>query len=197
MFCKGVSKIFFFEAIQDAFDFKKNNPKFVLCGEMEGQPIENFDLDNSPARMENADLKDKIVIQRTTNGTRVLKNNLNSKWTLVTGLSCAENTATFVKQLAKTEPIKTVSIIASHPSDDDDLACAEYIKGLISDSMKPSKEEVIERIKRSDAAKKFFDPSVKEFQKQDVLKCLQDIGSNFVMLVDKSDTPPSIKKKIL
>ena len=41
-----------------------------------------------------------------------------------------------------------------------------------SDSMKPSREEVVERIRRSDGARKFLDPSIVDFQEQDFQKCL-------------------------
>jgi 2-phosphosulfolactate phosphatase len=197
MFCRGVSKIFFFETIQDAFDFKKNNPDFILCGEMEGRAIANFDLDNSPVSIERANLVGKTIIQRTTNGTRVLKNNLSSNRILVAGLTCAENTANYVSQLAEIEQIRTVNIIASHPSDDDDTACAEYIKGIITGSMSPSREETTERIRGSDGARKFLDSNNADFREQDFQKCLEEVSSNFVMLVDKSDTPPSIKKEII
>lgn len=51
--------------------YKLNNS--LLCGEENGVKIEGFDLGNSPLEFKKELIKEKILLMKTTNGTRILR----------------------------------------------------------------------------------------------------------------------------
>ncbi len=59
-------------SVEEAFEVKKKFPSGTtfLGGEKDTQPIEGFDLGNSPKEYLSEKVKDKRVILRTTNGTK-------------------------------------------------------------------------------------------------------------------------------
>src|SRR5690606_22437639 len=110
-------------------------PEFILAGEIQGLPIAGFDLDNSPVRLQNADLRGKFLIQKTTNGVKATLNSLNADHIFVTGFTNARTTAEFIrKKLLSEDTTMSIHLIASHPSGNDDLACAQYISGILQNS---------------------------------------------------------------
>lgn len=99
-------------------------------------------------------MTDKSLIQKTTNGVTAALGALNAKHLFVTGFSNAKTTAQHVKKLVANDCV--INIVASHPSGDDDMACAEYIKGIIEGTNVVTAAEAIERIKGSSVAEKFL-----------------------------------------
>jgi 2-phosphosulfolactate phosphatase len=55
----------------------------LLAGERHGYAPHGFDFDNSPAQLAGADLRDRVVVLSTTNGTRVLGLVMDAPATLV------------------------------------------------------------------------------------------------------------------
>jgi len=120
---------------------------------------------------------------------------LNAETILVTGLSNAKKTALYARQLASIKSNSTINIIASHAGDDDDLACAEYIRDVLLGLNQIQLDRIQSRIKVSRPAQKFFDPVQEKFDVRDMDYCTQEIDSDFVMVVDKSQSVPRIVKK--
>jgi 2-phosphosulfolactate phosphatase len=48
------------------------NSRFLLCGEKNGMPVKAYHLSNSPLEYKAEIVKDRIILFKTTNGTRVL-----------------------------------------------------------------------------------------------------------------------------
>ncbi|SDJ84895.1 2-phosphosulfolactate phosphatase [Sediminibacillus albus] len=193
VFLQGADGIYLAESVEQAFQLKKENPEYLLAGEVNGLAINGFDLDNSPYRIKEKNLAGRTLVQRTTNGVRATLNCLASKTVFVTGFSNARTTAECVKKLSRRNKQMTVNVIASHPSGDDDLACAEYIKSILMGSLIPE-EPVRDRIRSSQAAEKFFTDNQSCFKREDILVCLQAVESDFVMRVDKSKEFPMIER---
>lgn len=191
-FHQGVKKIYLVKETEEAFRLKKYNPNYLLFGEINGLPIAGFDGDNSPANLKKMDLRERVLVQRTTNGVACVLNNLDAKYVLVTGYGCAISTAEFVENLVSHQDIKAINIIASNPKGDEDFACAEYIRDLILGSKPVDIEEVKARIVNSYAAKKFFDENNPSFNQEDIHACLEEIDTTFTMRVDTSSTNPAI-----
>lgn len=192
-FTKNIKQVIFVKDTKEAFELKYKNPEYLLLGEENAFPIENFDFDNSPLKLYQSeiDIKGKTIVQRTTNGARAVVNNYNKKTTLVTGFTNAYNTALYIKGQKN---IKNLNIIASHPSSDEDIACAEYIENILLN--KPVNINAIKkRIKNADAAAKFF--TNKSFMKEDIEFCISNINnSRFVMKVSNHNKL-LITKKII
>ncbi|WP_235440000.1 2-phosphosulfolactate phosphatase [Paenibacillus sp. DMB20] len=194
-FMKGVRGIELAGTVHEAFRMKEMNPDFLLAGEAEGLPIEGFDLDNSPARLNSRDVEGRYLIQKTTNGVKAVLNALNADHVYVTGFSNAKTTALHIKhRLLKNDPRLTVKIIASHPSGDDDLACAQYMKSILLNVNGPTSEETAARIIASEAAQKFLDDTITEFDKDDIPYCIREQECGFVMKVVRVDNIPRIER---
>nr|WP_239558584.1 2-phosphosulfolactate phosphatase [Peribacillus deserti] len=194
-FIQGAAGILLAGSEEEAFRLKQKNPDFLLAGEAGGLPIAGFDLDNSPANVFNFDLKNKFLIQKTTNGVTATLNSLDAQYVFVTGFSNAKTTAEFIKnKLMDPNSDQLVNIIASHPEGDDDLACAEYIAGILQGQCSCSAEEAAERIKHSHAAQKFFDESNPQFNKEDMGFCMKELAEGFVMKVNYNDRIPMIER---
>lgn len=194
-FIKGVQEIFLVNTVGEAFALKTLHPDYLLAGEIAGLPIADFDLDNSPHTFSNAAIEHKSLVQKTSNGVKATLCALNAETVLVTGLSNAKKTALYAKQLTANMSNATVNIIASHAGDDDDLACAEYIQDILLGLNQIHPEKIQSRIRISRPAQKFFDPAQDKFDARDMDYCTQEIDSDFVMVVDKSQTVPRIVKR--
>ncbi|WP_156292053.1 2-phosphosulfolactate phosphatase [Oceanobacillus salinisoli] len=193
-FMKGIRRIFLVESVKQAFQVKKQHPEYLLAGEVDALKIEGFDLDNSPYYIQQKDLEGKVLVQKTTNGVRATLNNLSSEHVFVTGFTNARKTAEFIRERIFRCNGATINIIASHPCGDDDLACAKYVKSILEDSASISEEEVISRIQQSHVAEKFFDKDKKDFKREDIYCCTQELNTDFVMKVNKTGRIPVIER---
>ncbi|MGP0584781.1 2-phosphosulfolactate phosphatase [Paenibacillus timonensis] len=195
-FIRGAQRIILAGSLEEAFHYKRDHPDFLLAGEIKGLPIPGFDLDNSPVRIALANLAGKTLIQKTTNGVEATLNSLNAKHIFVTGFSNAATTAAWIKsRLMSLGPELSLHLIASHPTGDDDLACAEYIAGILSGDGRPTAAQTLERIRGSSAAAKFFDPEQPAFLPEDMELCLQERSAEFVMKVAIRDGIPIIERE--
>lgn len=194
-FINGANEIILVGTVDEAFRLKETYVDYLLAGEVGGLPIEGFDLDNSPVHIQQANLQGKSLIQKTTNGVKAALHSLNAKHILVTGFSNAKTTAEYIKnRIVKEKPDLSIHIIASHPTDDDDLACAEYIAGLLNKDNRVSAGDVVKRIEASRAAQKFYDPNNPEFLREDIDLCVQEFPSDFVMKVREHEGIPVIER---
>ncbi|WP_178019065.1 2-phosphosulfolactate phosphatase [uncultured Paenibacillus sp.] len=195
-FIQGAQRMILAGSLEEAFRFKQDHPDHLLAGEIKGLPIPGFDLDNSPARVAQASLAGKTLIQKTTNGVEATLNSLNAKQVFVTGFSNAATTAKWIKgRFSNISPEPTIHLIASHPTGDDDLACAEYIAGILRGDGRITAAQTIERIRGAEAAAKFFDPEQPAFLPEDMELCLRERSTGFVMKVVTRSGIPVIERE--
>lgn len=193
-FMNGVQGIMLAGTVDEAWRIKKQFPQYVLAGEIKGLPIPGFEIDNSPARLQASDLGGKMLIQKTTNGVRATLNSLNAEHVFVTGFSNARTTAAYIKRSLLKDEDMTINLIASHPSGDDDLACAQYMAEILQNSSRVSADQAIARIQQSAAAEKFYDDERPEFLCEDISFCTKELPSNFVMKVNNHNDIPLIER---
>src|SRR5699024_12310983 len=108
-----------------------------------------------------------------------------------------KTTSQFIKHKFARDQRKSINIIASHPSGDDDLACAQYIKSILEDANAISSKEVAKRMQHSHVAKKFFDKSNPNFIPEDRECCMIELDTGFVMKVRNNDKIPIIERIIV
>lgn len=193
-FLGGIKEILLVQTTKEAFRLKEDDPDYLLTGEVKGVGIEGFDLDNSPKRITEHQLKGRSLVQKTTNGVHATLRALGARHVFVTGFSNAKKTAEYVKQICGNPKDSVINIIASHPTGDDDLACAEYLKGIILDNEVITAHETIARIKNSSVAEKFFDLENLLFDEEDILYCTKEIPGDFVMRVNQERKVPTIER---
>ncbi|RFU65334.1 2-phosphosulfolactate phosphatase [Peribacillus glennii] len=194
-FAKGAKQILLVGEVGKAYQLKKSHPDYLLAGEINGIAIEGFDLDNSPLTIMKRDVKNKTLVQKTTNGVRAALNSLDARELYVTGFSNARKTAHYTRNFYQSSNDSAeINIIASHPTGDDDLACAEYIHSIITGSYTITPEETASRINNSHVAKKFFDETNPYFQAEDIAVCSKELDSNFLMKVNQECEIPTIER---
>ncbi|MFC3883571.1 2-phosphosulfolactate phosphatase [Bacillus songklensis] len=194
-FLNGAKEILLVGTVDEAFKLKDMHPHYLLAGEVKGLAIEGFDLDNSPNRIASQRIEDRTLVQKTTNGVKATLHSLNANAVFVTGFSNARTTASHIRDTAKSPGKELqINIIASHPTSDDDLACAEYMKGIIEEREVLTANDVAERIRASQVAQKFFDASKPEFDCKDISFCTRELNGGFVMKVNKSNVIPTIER---
>ncbi|HET8907538.1 MAG TPA: 2-phosphosulfolactate phosphatase [Ktedonobacterales bacterium] len=113
-------------------------PDALLAGEVGGRMIPGFDLNNSPARMQTADVRDRIVIQRTGAGTQGAVNARHGSRLLVASLVNARATATYAANLANAHTNGLVTLVPTANAIEDegreaieDEVCAAYLEALL------------------------------------------------------------------
>jgi 2-phosphosulfolactate phosphatase len=193
---QGAHQIRLVDTIAAAFALKGQSPEYILAGERDGLPVPGFDLPNSPYKFSQLNLKGKTLILKTTYGTEAALHALHGAQVFVAGFINAKITALYVKQLEANNQKKIITIIASHPTSDEDLACAQYIQGLITGHNQITVEEVTRRIQMSECAKKFQDRSQTAFDPRDLEICAKESDSAVVLRVAKGQFP-TIKRAVV
>ncbi len=196
-FLNGIKEIILTNDISMAKILRHTNTPCITSGEVQGYKIPEFDYGNSPYDLNEAEISDKTLIQKTTNGVSVTLALLNADYIFVTGYSNAANTIQYINKLITTIPENSIHInlIASHPSGDEDLACAEYMKYLLLNNTQQHKEEeTVYRILHSEAAKKFLNSDNKDFSPIDLVLCSIKKKNDFAMKIYMQNKLIKIKK---
>lgn len=177
-FKNGISRIWPVATAAEAFALKEQIPNAVLAGEVNALPIAGFDFGNSPWELSHAEVTGKPLIMRTTNGVIATLNAQPCEHLFVTGLVSANATAQAILALAP----KQVVLVASHPSGDEDIACAQYIKGLLGGEG-ISATEAQTRTLNAKAAAKFYNGSNPRLRPEDIEMAAQYDIADFAMRV--------------
>ncbi|KYP82086.1 2-phosphosulfolactate phosphatase [Ferroacidibacillus organovorans] len=193
-FIGGAKEIVLARDKEQAFALRERRSDALLAGEIAGLAVPGFDLDNSPAGMAAADVAGRSIIQMTTNGVKAAVQALAAEHVLVTGFSNAKQTASFVQSIAPSLECSRIRLIASHPTSDDDLACAEYIESILASTTPLSAETVATRIRSSVVAQKFYDQTRPEFDEKDMEWCAREIPCPFVMRVTSRAGIPVVER---
>jgi 2-phosphosulfolactate phosphatase len=181
-FDAGAEVITVVAEVEDAFALRDEHPEWLIMGEVNGLPVEGFDFDNSPASFVGRDLAGRHLVQRTSSGTQGLVRSESADHLLASSLCCARATVACVSQLAPQSV--TMVITGSHPGGlgDEDQACADYLKALLrGESL--DEESVIERVRASQAGRKFTDPGHSQFSPIDLDYAVAVDRFSFAMVV--------------
>jgi 2-phosphosulfolactate phosphatase len=189
-FIQGAQKILLAGTKDSAFQLKEEHPEYLLAGEENALYIAGFDFDNSPVSLLGKDLTGRTLVQKTTNGVKAALNALNASHVFVTGFSNARTTADYIRETYGADI--NIQIIASHPTGDEDLACAEYMRDIVLNRDYSLSSETAVRIRQSEAAQKFYDDNRPEFKAGDIAMCMEERSSGFVMEVGRNNNLPRI-----
>lgn len=186
-FVGGARCIHLVATAPEALAMKAQDPSLLLAGEVNALPIDGFDFGNSPWEIEHANVHDRELVQRTTNGVIATLRARHSATVLVAGLINAEATARHIQALAP----KRLVLVASHPTGDEDVACAEYIAGLLG-APGISLEDAVHRTRTASAAAKFYDGSHPRLRGADIDMAATSAGRNGLIMPVKYGQSPSI-----
>lgn len=184
----GVETIWPVSTPAEAFALQERIATAVLAGEIDALPIAGFDMGNSPFEVTRNPPRVKDMIMRTTNGIRATLNARHSRHVLVAGLVNAEATVSALRRLRNVED-EPVVLVASHPTGDEDVACAEYMRHLMG-GPGINLEDAIERVRHCYAAQKFLYRAHPRLHPEDIHLCADSHGDRaFAMGVTFSRDP--------
>ncbi len=133
---RGARGLWLVRTVEEAFALRQREPEALLAGEVGGRMIAGFDFNNSPALMMEADVRGRLLIQRTGSGTQGAVGAVNATHLLVCSLVNARATATYARQLAETTgglitlmPTESADGMESRRGEDD--LCADYLEALL------------------------------------------------------------------
>lgn len=165
-FAAGAERIVATGTVQDAFIARDAYPGSLIMGEVDGLPVEGFDLDNSPQGITADVVAGKTLIQRTTAGTQGIVRATKADTLFAASLVCAEATA---KAIAAENPDQVTFIITGrdHRDGEEDQAAADWIAARLQGEQ-PDPDHAVARVTESDAGNTFTDPDNHHFDLGDL-----------------------------
>jgi 2-phosphosulfolactate phosphatase len=126
----GASHVYLVRSVDEALAFKAARPGTLAMGEEHGRRPDGFDFANSPTQIARADVRDRVIVQRTSAGTQGVWAASAAERLWCSGLATASATATAVRAAGLGAPTYVITgWFAGLPgSGDDDLATAELIE---------------------------------------------------------------------
>jgi 2-phosphosulfolactate phosphatase len=190
LFSLGIQKSILVSSPEDAFVLKEANKDLILIGEVDGIPIEGFDLGNSPCEIlkhGESFFSGKTVVQRTSSGVQGAIAALEvADEVLPASYALAGSTARYI--LSK-QPSR-VSLVAMGWSlkeiAPEDEWCARYISHLLGKGDYNTNEALAE-ILFNRLTQKFFNPDQPHFPPEDPILCLQSNIYDFILKVERED----------
>lgn len=113
------------KTVDEARELGARTPRSVLCAEENALPVPGIDISNSPTAIQELDMQDRVLVQRSTAGTQVAAE-VTSDDLLAASLVVAHSTAKAC--LSRDPQVLTLVASADHP---EDHACARYIESII------------------------------------------------------------------
>jgi len=126
----GVKKIIAVAELEEALILKKRNPDFIAIGERKCLKPEGFDYGNSPAEIENIDLKDKTIIMTTSNGTKGIVNAKNADEIILGSFINFNASLDYIKE-KNPETVSLLAMGSSNVNAPEDEIFANYLKAKL------------------------------------------------------------------
>ena len=176
LFSLGIKGSILVSTPQEALALKQRDPGLILIGEVEGSPIEGFDLGNSPSQilaMEPHFFEGKMVVQRTSAGVQGALASLDvADEVLLGSYVSAGATARYI--MARSPQL--VSIVAMgvqlREKAPEDEWCARYIAHLLG-TVTYDHNQALRKILFHETTQKFLRGDKAHFPPEDPILCLQ------------------------
>lgn len=166
-FQSGAKDMFCVSEVEEAFHLHTQMKNSYLLGEINGYRIPGFHYNNSPAAISSVDLTGKTIIMRTTAGTQGLIRSIHAETILACSFVNASATAAYIQTHQPDEVFFVETGVTADGRGDEDIACAEYVEGIITNQRIPE-ETLKERVINSKNGMRFQNPSSKDLPKEDL-----------------------------
>jgi len=188
-FAAGARHIVLVDSVDEALAFKAEHPHALAMGEDRGRRVDGFDFSNSPVEVAAADLDGRVLVQRTSAGTRgvVAARSATRLW--CASLVCASATAAAVRSSGLGDPTYVINgrMGGDRPSNgDDDLATSELIERARCD-IDLDARRTIEFIACSGEAKRTLALGAGHVDPEDINYAMRVDVFDFAMEVRRSD----------
>ena len=122
----GARECLLVPTVAEARALQAKIPGSLLCAEEDALPVQGIPMSNSPSQVKAADLKGRVLIQRSSAGTTVMAAVESAEEMHAASLVVAR--ATVKACLARNPHVLSLIASADHP---EDHACALYMEGLL------------------------------------------------------------------
>jgi 2-phosphosulfolactate phosphatase len=129
-------------------------PGSLAAGERGGQPLEGFDLGNSPLALAGHDVAGRTIVHRTSAGTQGLARTAGSEFVVAASFVTAGATARLIRERGIDDVTFVVTGDSLGRDGDEDLACAELIAARAAGD-DPDPRPFLARVATSDAGRLF------------------------------------------
>jgi 2-phosphosulfolactate phosphatase len=184
-FHRGAEGVVFTETLDEALELKARHPGWPAF--QDGPVVPGFDLADSPAQLCSLDVAGRTVVQKTTAGTTGALAVAGARLLLCARFVVAWATAAVLRR----ERPAAVTFVAAGDGGRaaEDLTCAEYIAGLVSDgSVAPG--PFVERARNSGGAARLAEGlrlGGEGVHPEDVPMCLETDAFPFAMAAARQD----------
>lgn len=171
-------------ALRDRSDHDRDR-RIVLVGESHGRKIAGFDHGNSPAEIERADLRGRVVVLRSSSGTQGVVQATNATAIALGSLVVASATVRWLRRHAAEATFLAMGSPYGGDGAEDD-ACAEWMAAQLRGA--PIADDVtLARVRASDAAREALDPAVDWTSPADLACACAIDRFDFAMPVTRED----------
>ena len=183
-FAAGAAEIHLVDGLDDAHVLLAANPEWIGMGEVGGRRPKGFALSNSPVAVADADVDGRVIVQRTSAGTRGAIAARDAEPLLCASLVVAAATASFLGAHRRPTYVITGSFAdAPTTSGDEDLAVAEHIEALRLGERSDS-AAVIRRVLNSPDAHTTMRLGGEHVHPDDLAYCVDVDRFDFAMVCD-------------
>ena len=205
----GAREIRCVRSVEDAFAERAAAPPGTLImGEAGTRAVEGFDLENSPTQLLELDVRDRVLVHRSSAGTQgIVAAAPVAEHLFAASFVCAGATAAALRALDPDE-VTFVLTGADHRDGDEDRACADYVTALVlaggdggdvgerarhvdrrrgrvpADGGAVDPAPYLERVRRSDTGRMFLDPARPDLPLSDVEHAVRVDAVPFALRVD-------------
>lgn len=181
-FANGAKTIIPVSDTDTAYKLIRDNPQFVSIGERKGLKLPGFTYGNSPAEIENVDLKDKTVILTTSAGTQGIVKAANADLVITGAFVNAQAVTNFIRQ-QKPQVVSFV-VTDNRYEDNEDFMYARFIESHLMD--KPLSFKNIKRhLINHPSADGFLRKPMTEYSQKDFYLSLDLNRYNFIVAAKK------------
>lgn len=113
--------------VEEAKALADRIPGSVMSAEVDGLPVAGIPISNSPTQITQIDLKGRVLVQRTSAGTQAMAAATRAERRYAGSLVVASATARELRESG----CHLVTLVASRPDHDEDVACARLLEALL------------------------------------------------------------------
>lgn len=166
--------------VEDAQALAADTPGAVICAEENALPVAGIPISNSPTQIVRADLKGRVLVQRSSAGTQVAAAVEGDD---IFAASLVVARATVQACLLRHPNTLTLLASADHP---EDHACANYMTQLITGET-PDLERLLQPLKESERYQRARNGNWPGFASSDLDLSLEPDRFDFAMPVTRRD----------
>jgi len=178
-FARGAVECRLTDTVEEAAALAASIPGAVLSAEEDGLPVPGIPISNSPSMIKALDLAGRVLVMRSSAGTRGVMACDAADHVLAAGLVNASATARF---LLRHDPPRVLLLsTGAHDGYPEDRACAELIADLLLGRRPPPLEHLLAPLRVTGRYRRLLQGRQPGFPIEDLDLCLALDAFDFVM----------------